>query len=757
MEILFANTTKRNETSGFYTAAIADRILFVARPTGRIMGIKSDKKANSDQARLARLTLEGNSGSEEDMQLMIKTIIETTGCTQSQAEIALLDSDNNLYGAIDHILDAGDKLDSWTEQKGPKKEKKKSDEGSFNSRNYVARGRGGGTGFVDRGGRGRSNGAPRESRENRETREPREPREHKDGGGSAPRSSRGGFERPYVGRGGRGGSRGGYSRAVAPSSTIEPDAFVAELDDNSTKVDATVTEVQTPVEESVTATVPTSSAPAPISFAAVAAAAHRKEAMRKQQAQNPPPAAPPRRSLSPQPPLPATATPVKEEPAQPVFSEPETSHQPERDDGFFQSESSALAEEQTPNVSTHHDDNVQSSPEQTNQAWTTQLKTDLGIGLHDGPGLVLSPIPSAPAVQAIPDPGVEFVGAAPTNVHDYSFGFEAPPSPQVPSADASAASISANNEQLFNSSRIIPKQVEPERTTIPNGDYNLKASSPPLPYGQSNRGLSYDTSSASYPPTDRLASNKSQFNNPGQLQSQQSAQQQPQQQQQQPQPAQQQQPTPPAQAPQASHPQHPQMLFTPQMPYGYMNSYMNMYSPMQGVRDDQYAALMQYGMGVDLTNLSTILPQPNALSQSANAQQVQSGQQREAHGLMDFNKFGSQNSRDQQSQQPSNVGPPPGFQTTNYMQQPNLSSLFMQQPYPAAPHTFGFMNMMPNVGANTGARQMYGQDDDRKNYDKMAGSKPATQQNQHSQYQHNGGNLGKYGNSMNKPPYNWGN
>lgn len=675
-------------------------------------------------------------------------IIETTGCTQAQAEIALLDTDNNLYGAIDHILDAGDKLDSWTEQKGAKKEKKKPEEGSYNNRGFVARGRGGGTGFVDRGGRGRSNGAPRESRDNN-----RDNRDNKEG--AAPRSTRGGFEKPYVGRGGRGGARGGYSRAVAPSSALEPDAFTADLDENQTKVDTTVTEVQPPVEESVTATVPTSSAPAPISFAAVAAAAHRKEALRKHQAQNPQPAAPPRRSLSPQPPLPSVA-PVKEEPAAaPVFFEPETSHQPEKEDGFFQNESSVLAEEQTPNVSTHHDENVQSTPE-PNQAWTTQLKTDLGIGLSEAPGLGLSPIPSAAPVQIIPDPGVEFVGTtAPTNIHDYSFGFvEAAPSPQLPSTESSAASISNASENIFNSSRIMPKQVEPERTSIPNGDYNLKSTSPPLSYGQSNRGLSYDTSSASYQPTDRMAPNK--FNNSGPLPTQQSAQQhQPQQQQQQApqQPVQQQQQTPPAQSQPTGHPQqHPHMMFTQQLPYApYMNNYMNMYNPMPGVRDEQYtAALMQYGMGVDLTSLLPTAP----LSQAASAQQVQSGQQRETHGLMDFNKFGSQSSRDQQPQQASNVGPPPGFQATNYMQQPNLSSLFMQQ-YSPAPHQFTpFMNMMPNVGSSAGGRQLYGQDDERKSYDKMSGSKPAAQQNQHSQYQHNGGNLGKYG--MNKP-YNWSN
>lgn len=52
-----------------------------------------------------------------------------------------MDCDNNLYNAIDRILESGDNLDTWTEQKGAKKEKKK-DEGSFNSRGFVARGRG---------------------------------------------------------------------------------------------------------------------------------------------------------------------------------------------------------------------------------------------------------------------------------------------------------------------------------------------------------------------------------------------------------------------------------------------------------------------------------------------------------------------------------------------------------------------------------------------------------------------------------------
>ncbi|CAI5439763.1 unnamed protein product [Caenorhabditis angaria] len=720
---------------------------------------------------MARLTLEGNSADDDynTIQKLIKKIIETTRCTQSEAEIALHDNDNDIHAAIDHILDS-DKLDSWTDPKAAKKEKKTvNEERAQNHRTFVPRGRGT-NGFSDRGGRGRSNGAPRE---------PREPRgEHGAQTNGAPSSThrgRGGFDRPntFSGRGGRGGGRGGYSRAVAPESSAPPTAEEVAADPVP-KVETVVNEVSKPAaEESVSTTVPASTAPAPISFAAIAARANHKEVLRKQNL-TAPTAAPTqqqtsknvsnRRSVSPVPPAKEVAHSFEE-------AEPSTLNE-EKVESFYQSESSALVEEPEVNVSaTNNAENVQSSPAQAT-AWAKQLKADLGIGVPETSSTSFAPTSPLSANVSLPDPGVEFVGVDPVGLADYSFGYvDQPPTQILPPAETSVASISTNNsDNIFNSTRMssVPsKSVEPERSQLQNGgnDFNLKSQSPPTSYGQQNRTLSYDTSSVSYNPKERPLSNNNQFNQ--QLPVHQQPQQQQAPQQQAPQPP---QPTPQTLQQQAlqqqqQQQQHPMMFPHQNFPYA-PYSYMNMYSP---VRDDQYAALMQYGMGVDLTNLSTILPQQTAPAPSVTAQQQQAQQQQQqrgndAHtGLMDFNKFAAQGGlvRDQQQQQPqqaqqqqqpSNVGPPPGFQTTSYMQQP-LSSLFMQQPYAAAQHAYQFMNMMPSVGNNgAGNRQMYGQDDERKAYDK----KPTAPQNQHSQYPQN---LGMYGGGnggqQQKNKYNW--
>ncbi|CAB3410877.1 unnamed protein product [Caenorhabditis bovis] len=708
------------------------------------MGIKGDskKQPTSEQVRMARLTLEGNSADDEasKIQKMIKKVMEMTSCSQSEAEIALFDNDNNIHAAIEHILE-NDKLDSWTDPKA-KKEKKKPEEERATGRTGTAsnfqRGRGNG-GFVDRGGRGRSNGAPREhNRENNREHNRENNREH-NREHNGPQRGKGGFDRPstFNGRGGRGGGRGGYSRAVAP----EAPQFQEEVESN--QVNANLSETSPPVEESVTTTVPTSSAPGPISFAAVAAAAHRKELNKQQQqkqlhSQN----IPKRRSVSPAP------DPAKEESSH-VFDEPESSRNNNKEENFYQCEPSS-AEEPLASASTHVE-NVQKTPNQAN-VWTNQLKSELGIGMPESNG-VTSPIPSNVSIPSLPDPGVEFVGCEPTSLVDISFGFvETPPTSLLPPAETSSASISTNNsDMLFNHNRVQVQQktLEQERVQM-NNDFNLKSSSPPNPYGQSNsRSLSYDTSSVSYTPSnDRgLASNKTQFNQATQMSQQQQQVQQQQVQQQQAQQQQQQAPQQQQQPPQQTqqnqhHPQQQPLMFQPHLPYA-PYSYMNMYNPVAatGVRDE-YAALMQYGMGVDLTNLSTILP-TTQISQAPQSQQISSSQHRgETHGLMDINKFGTQTTRDQQ--QPSNVGPPPGFQAASYMQQPNLTSLFMQQPYQAAgPHPFGFMNMVQSVGNNGAARQMYGQEDDRKSYEKMS-AKPTQQPNSHSQYSHNNGNVGMH-------------
>lgn len=79
-------------------------------------------------------------------------MIETTRCSQSQAELALYDNDNDLAAAVDYILEHAAEAECWTEQKSKKEKKKDEDERKPISRMLPARGRGG---FSDRGGRGR--------------------------------------------------------------------------------------------------------------------------------------------------------------------------------------------------------------------------------------------------------------------------------------------------------------------------------------------------------------------------------------------------------------------------------------------------------------------------------------------------------------------------------------------------------------------------------------------------------------------------
>lgn len=80
-------------------------------------------------------------------------MIETTRCSQSQAELALFDHDNNLEEAVNYIIENQNNTDSWTEPK-KKGDKKKEDEipvgryrrGEANGgAGLTGRGRGGGS------------------------------------------------------------------------------------------------------------------------------------------------------------------------------------------------------------------------------------------------------------------------------------------------------------------------------------------------------------------------------------------------------------------------------------------------------------------------------------------------------------------------------------------------------------------------------------------------------------------------------------
>jgi len=344
----------------------------------------------------------------------------------------------------------------------------------------------------------------------------------------------------------------------------------------------------------------------------------------------------------------------------------------------------------------------ESSPKiQANTSWTNQLKSELGIGLsvaNDVPIQQSTQYASVPVQSLAPAPaGVEFAtDAVPTGLVDYQFGFV--DIPAAPVEIPVAASSHQTADSMLNSSRhssvAPPPQKSLEAERLANGDYSVKASPPSNgPYGHiTGRSLGFgDPSSVSYNPasSDRLQ----QTSKPPSHMSH-------------------------SQAPQQQQPSHQQ----PQMQYPFT------------------------GMGVDL---SAMLPGTTPMSQSGNNQQMQSNQHRSDAHNMEGLKYPSQNSRDQ-NQQPSNVAPPPGFANPgNFMNQPALSSLFMQQQYPPHPYSF----MMPNVGS--AGRQMYSQEDERKSYDKMGGAKQAQATPPPHYHNGSGGYLNIGG--MNKKPYNWNN
>jgi len=81
------------------------------------------RTANKDQVRTAQAAHDGSDEGQYRVQKMIKEIIETTRCSYSQAELALLDASNNVEEAVNNILENAN-LDTWSHysRKGVKKE-----------------------------------------------------------------------------------------------------------------------------------------------------------------------------------------------------------------------------------------------------------------------------------------------------------------------------------------------------------------------------------------------------------------------------------------------------------------------------------------------------------------------------------------------------------------------------------------------------------------------------------------------------------
>ncbi|GMR53611.1 hypothetical protein PMAYCL1PPCAC_23806, partial [Pristionchus mayeri] len=395
---------------------------------------------SADQLRMAKLSID--SSDDASLQKLIKKVIETTRCSSSQAEVALLDNENDVQRAVLYILDRNGEVDCWTEQKSRKAKKEEAEKDAEAARRSTLE-----SSSTRRGGRGAS--APRPSR-----------------GTSFPKGgvvSRGGGGGAF----GRGGGRGGRSaQPIAENSPHVPSASRTDNNDAAAayeevdwKKGPLVYEscASNAVSQPASANVPT--AAGPMSFAAMA---------KKATAPPLPPPPPAVAAVNVAPPLPADPEPVCDEVPEEAVEEAAVEQSLEA------IPPDAPAEENIPEPT------VEELEESSNvaQSWTDELKTNLGIGLEEEKRSLRQ--------------RVEFMDtAAAAPLNEYQFGFSAPePQPNiVPNVN------SAPSPQEPALTRSVPTQPpQPVHTQ----EEAVKTS--PSSF---SRGLSYETmSSVAYPPSE---------------------------------------------------------------------------------------------------------------------------------------------------------------------------------------------------------------------------------------------------------------
>ncbi|KHN83189.1 Ubiquitin-associated protein 2 [Toxocara canis] len=105
-------------------------------------------RATQDQLRLARITQDVSSVEDDraNVQKLIKKVVETTRCTVSQAEIALYDTDNNVEEAVNAILEETYSHENvWKEQKSRRAKRAEAEEraeelsSAHRNRNHLTR------------------------------------------------------------------------------------------------------------------------------------------------------------------------------------------------------------------------------------------------------------------------------------------------------------------------------------------------------------------------------------------------------------------------------------------------------------------------------------------------------------------------------------------------------------------------------------------------------------------------------------------
>ncbi|VDK77880.1 unnamed protein product [Litomosoides sigmodontis] len=736
-------------------------------------------RATQDQLRLARLTqdLSITDDDRANIQKLVKKVVETTRCTVSQAEIALYDNNNDVQEAVNAILEDNYPDENvWKEQKSRRAKRAEAEELKHEESNSSHRNRVNNARSMNNFGHGRGRGAER--------------------GRSGYRGGRGG---------GRGSYRGGYQHSSSQgqfgsntTSAVWDNSQALKVDSSKEWTNASAATVDDSAEDtewkqhgtlvfSRSVTPPATTTPAvntvagmssippsgPVSFAAVAAAGTNKakENILKSSVSRSGPAAPPAlgqsqlenvNSLYQNSGLVSTssqlAAPSEEaDKGRGVRTSPLAGHDASASTNSVAGtpiHATGISQQQQSRANT----SVATVTNNTSADWTTQLKNDLGIGggapatkpNANQPGLMSkSSLQNAKAGRAASrhthSSTVEFVSgeASGPTLPEYQFGFHVDSATGSDEHGDDVYGPSAKSRSLNHQTAKAEMNTGSSSTMLSNGpvgDYSSSINtqqpkissgndSVPMPQSspvvhQSNAiqrqpvtsGLSYaDTSSMSYPSSD----NRNTAKLPLSLHHQQ---------------------------------QTPHTLYTTtQLPYANY-PYLNMYSPMAGVRQDEYAAaLVQYPFGVgqfDMNSLSTMLPPAAAIASQQQQNQppppVQSQHQQrpDQHpSIVDLSKaylataaaaaanstigsgtgsgiLGNQQQRDSTAVNSSAVAPPPGFSgppaaAFTLPQHNHINSIF--QVPPAAYHPqinqLPFSFMLPNVtnGQHKLNHQMFAQ------------------------------------------------
>ncbi|VDN03880.1 unnamed protein product [Thelazia callipaeda] len=611
-------------------------------------------RATQDQLRIARLTqdLSITDDDRANIQKLVKKVVETTRCTVTQAEIALYDNNNDVQEAVNAILEDNYSDENvWKEQKSRRAKRAEAEElkheelnahrnrlNSGRSSNNFGYGRGRGTE------RGRSS--------------------YRGGRGSARGSYRGGYQQSSL--------QGQFSSNMGSNMWDNSQALKinmskdwtntsnAAIDDNAEDTEwkqhgtlvfsrSATPPTTTPAVSMVAGISSVTSTSGPVSFAAVAASGTNKakESLFRSSVARTKPAGSLSMGQSQNESVNSlyqntglvstssqiTATSEEADKESEVRTPPITSRE---------TSSSAAGTAKTVQTTMASQQSRAAGPvtavTNTSADWTTQLKNDLGIGgtattvsksSATQPGLAPKALLQAPKVGQVSRPAarhsahsntVEFVSgesSGPT-LPEYQFGFHVDSaagndehaddvygtssksrtlSSHAPKTEVNADSSTSilSNGPVADYSSSISAQQQP-KISSGNSSVSLSQASPAVHQANTiqrqpvTSGLSYaDTSSMSYPSSDNRNTTKL----PLSLHHQQ-------------------------QAPHA-------LYTTTQLPYANY-PYLNMYSPVAGVRQDEYAAaLVQYPFGVgqfDMNSISTMLP-PAAAALASQQQQNQ--------------------------------------------------------------------------------------------------------------------------------------